>query len=193
MSDQSSRSRRAFLGGVGRSAAAVLGGGILAKVATSHADPTTPTPMIARDGAATTATGATCAVHDDLPADADATVLAFVAPVAPGTALGAWSVARVHAVFRGAVPFVLAHPDGRRAQVDLMAFDRESPPGVAATRAGQLYLVNSGRGAAFTPPDLEAAIRTLAGLLARDGAGLGLLSFAERHRCHPGGVFVVPA
>lgn len=189
------RSRRAFLGGFGQAAAAALGGGLLAKVV--HA---APSAAVARDGAGSAAvpppigtTGGACGVHDDLPAAADPAALGFLGDLGPGAALGEWRVERVHAVFRGALPFVLAHPDGRRAQVDLMAVDGESPPGIATTRAGALYLVNSGRGTATTPRDLEHAIGVLAArLAARDGAGLGLLSFAERHRCHPGGVFVVP-
>ncbi len=193
------RSRRAFLGGVGQAAAALIGGGVLARVASaSPASSASSGHAVSRDaivpppvGGATSA-GA-CGKHDDLPVDADLAVQTFLAPIGVGTALGAWTIARVHAVFRGALPFVLAHPDGRRAQVDLMAFDAESPPGVAATRAGQLYLVNSGRGSATTPRDLELAIRRLGDLLApRDGAALALLTFAARHRCHPGGVFVVP-
>lgn len=201
MTDDSNRSRRAFLGGVGHAAAALIGGGVLARVAS--ASPASPAEharrsrRLGRDAIVppigSTASANGCGRHDDLPTDADLAVTGFLGPIGVGTAIGAWTIARVHAVFRGALPFVLAHPDGRRAQVDLMTFDGESPPGVAATRAGQLYLVNSGRGTATTPHDLERAIQRLAGLLAhRDGAGLALLSFAERHRCHPGGIFVVP-
>jgi hypothetical protein len=198
MSD-SNRSRRAFLGGFGQAAAALVGGGLIARVAA--ASPGSSEPAVARDAVPPPIGTSTCGVHDDLPAAADPAALGFLGAIGAGTALsdlaasgaGEWSIARVHAVFRGALPFVLAHPDGRRAQVDLMAIDGESPPGIAATRAGQLYLVNSGRGTMTTPRDLERAIQRLGELLAsRDGAGLGLLSFAERHRCHPGGVFVVP-
>jgi len=191
----SSRSRRAFLGGFGHAAAALVGGGLLARVAQAS-----PAAAIARDtgmpagaGASGSGGAATCRLHDDLPVDADRAVHGYLGAIGAGTAVGAWTIARVHGVFRGALPFVLAHLDGRKAQLDLMASDGESPPGIATTRAGQLYLVNSGRGSATTPHDLEHSIRVLAGLLAdRDGAALGLMSFVERHRCHPGGVFVVP-
>lgn len=191
MSQGSNRSRRAFLGGAGRAAAMMLGGGLVARAASAD-----PSPTVARDAVPPpigTPTPGVCAVHDDLPRDADVAVTAFAGELGPGTALGAWTLVRLHAVFRGALPFVLAHPDGRKAQVDLMAACGESPPGIASTGAGHLYLVNSGRGTATTPRDLEHAIGVLAARLAhRDGAALGLMSFAERHRCHPGGVFVVP-
>jgi hypothetical protein len=199
MTDDPTRSRRAFLGGVGKVAAVAIGGGLVGRaLRDAHA---APAPMhrdpsldgVAPDGPPAPAS---CARHDDLPAEADLAVRDFLGPVAPGAVLGGWAVARVYGVFRGALPIVLAHADGRRAQIDLMAHpaapDDASPPGIASTRAGQLYLVNSGRGTRTTPHDLERAIHALAAQLAtRDGAGLGLTSFAERHRCHPGGVFVV--
>lgn len=206
MTDDAARSRRAFLRRAGLGAASLVGGGLAAKVARAERRPDDATHLDRPDRGASSAAGApaiaddgaACALHDDLPRDADPAVRAFLGAVGPGTilggaGLGAWQVARVHAVFRGALPFVLARADGRKAQVDLMRHDDGSPAGIAAIRAGHLYLVNAGRGATFTPPDLEAAIHALGRALAdRDGGALALASFAERQRCHPGGVFVVP-
>ena len=181
------RSRRAFLTGLGRSAALVVGAGALARVVVdSDGSSTSATP-------APTPTPSAQPVHDDHPPEADPAVVGFLGPVTVGTAIGAWTVARVYGPFRGGLPIVLAHADGRRAQIDLLRTDPASPPGIAATAAGQLYWVNSGRGTATTPPDLEHAIRTLAATLQGDGAELPLVSQAERHRRFPGGVYVVPA
>lgn len=176
--------RRAFLARMGQAAAvlplAVLGGGVLSQLgddAGSTAAPTsTPRPR-----------------HDDHPEAPDAAVLAFLGPITVGTAVGAWSIAEIHGVFRGGLPFVLADATGRRVQVDLLGHDATSPPGVAATTAGQLYVVNAGRGDRFTPPELVEAVQALARqLAAREAvATLPLASMDERHRRHPGGVFVV--
>lgn len=183
------RSRRAFVTGLGRSTVLLVGGGALVRAAAP-----TRSPAVARpEGvAALAAPAAAPAGHDDLPPAPDAQVRAFLGPVAVGTAVGAWSVAAVYGPFRGALPLILANPDGRRAQVDLLRHDDASPPGVAAAAAGHLYLVNAGRGHAATPPDLEDAIAALARALPSDGAGLPLVSHAERRRAFPGGVYVVP-
>jgi hypothetical protein len=188
------RSRRAFVTGLGRSTALLVGAGALVRAAA----PSRP-PEVARgpeaDGGDLGSSPAArpAARHDDLPPAPDARVRAFLGPVAVGTAVGAWSVAAVYGPFRGALPLILAHPDGRRAQVDLLRRDDASPPGVAAAPAGHLYLVNAGRGHAATPPDLEDAIAALARALPGDGAELPLVSHAERRRAFPGGVYVVPA
>ncbi len=194
MSDDRPRGRRAFLARLGQSAALVVAGGVLARTASASPRRGPPAPLddlgMMPSGPAAPSTPP---VHDDLPPALDAATTTFVDGLV-GTTVGAWTVARVHGVFRGGLPMVLAHADGRRAQVDLLRYDLASPPGIATTRAGHLYLVNSGRGQRTTPPDLEAAIQQLARVLAhRSGAGLGLLSQAERHRRFPGGVYVVPA
>ncbi len=189
--------RRAFLARLGQSAAVVVAGGVLANTLGRRASASPrPGPPPPRDDLGPAARGptapSTTPVHDDLPPAPDAATTAFVAGLA-GTTLGAWTVARIHGVFRGGLPMILAHADGRRAQVDLLGHDLASPPGIAATDAGHLYLVNSGRGNRTTPADLEAAIQQLARVLAhRPGDGLGLVSQAERHRRFPGGVYVVP-
>jgi hypothetical protein len=187
MTDDNQSNRRAFLGGVGRGLALLVAGG--AVVRSPHEAPRSdgltpdrprPNPSKAR--------------HDDLPPPVDPSVSQFLGTVGVGTSLGAWTVAQVHGVFRGGLPIVLAHSDGRRAQVDLLAHDAGSPPGIAATTAGHLYLVNSGGGTRTTPPELERAIAQLArSLSGRSGLALGLVSQAERYRRHPGGIFVVPA
>ena len=192
MADDRTRSRRAFLTGLGRSAALAVSTGALAKVAAASPRQSPP-PPVDDVGASGPAAPATARAHDDLPPAPDAAVHAFLAPIAVGATFGGWTLARVHGVFRGGLPLVLAHADGRRAQVDLLRHDAASPPGIAATGAGHLYLVNSGRGTRATPPDLEGAIRLIAAALRhRDGAGLALISQAERHRTFPGGVYVVP-
>jgi hypothetical protein len=196
-SDDRPRGRRAFLTRLGQSAAVVVAGSVFADIPPRRANASPrrsrPPPVddlgLAPGGPAAPST---TPVHDDLPPAPDAATTAFAAGLT-GTSVGAWTVARVHGVFRGGLPMVLAHADGRRAQIDLLAHDAASPPGIAATGAGHLYLVNSGRGTRTTPPDLEAAIHQLARVLAhRAGDRLGLVSQAERHRRFPGGVYVVP-
>lgn len=186
--------RRAFLARAGKlTGLAVIGGAVASRTASAKA-----APVAARSGASQAsevqARTEQCVAHDDLPTEADAATAAFLGPIAPGMALGAWTVARVHSMFHGALPFVLSNTAGKRVQVDLMAHDAESPRGVAATGNGQLYVVNSGRGTAFTPQDLVDAVSELASALAERERthSLPLQSFAERHRCHPNGVFVVP-
>ncbi|MBL8621662.1 MAG: hypothetical protein JNK64_10170 [Myxococcales bacterium] len=192
MADDRSRSRRAFLSGLGRSAALVVSSGALAKVAAASPGKSPP-PPVDDVGASGPPAPTTTRIHDDLPPPPDAAVHAFLAPLAVGATFGSWTLARIHGVFRGGLPLVLAHADGRRAQVDLLRHDAASPPGIAATGAGHLYLVNSGRGTRTTPPDLEAAITQLAQALRhRGGDALALTSQAERHRRFPGGVYVVP-
>jgi hypothetical protein len=185
--------RRAFLARAGKmTGLAVVGGAIASKTVAAaghNASRTAPT-----DTVAPRVTEQQCKpIHDDLPVEADAATKAFLGPIAAGMALGSWTVARVHSVFHGALPFVLANGD-QRVQVDLMAHDAESPRGVAGTSKGQLYVVNSGRGKAFTPQDLVDAVAELGQVLAERerSHSLPLQSFAERHRCHPNGVFVVP-
>lgn len=196
------RDRRAFLTGLGTSALAMVGVGALGRSALASRGQSPPPPLDEHGGGGHLPSGPaaplTTPVHDDLPTAPDAAVHAYLAPLAAGSTIAGWTLTRVHSVFRGALPLVLAHADGRRAQIDLLRHDDASPPGIAATGAGHLYLVNSGRGeisgkGRTTPPDLEAAIHALARALAhRDGAALALVSQAERHRRYPGGVYVVP-
>lgn len=181
-----STDRRAFLRRAAFGAATLAGGTVATGLAVrGHAEPgdrvvppPAPPPV----------------AHGDVPPAADEDVIRFLGPIAAGTALGAWSIARVHGVFRGALPFVLAHDDGRRVQVDLMARDDGAPAGVATTATGALYVVNAGRGATETPADLEASTRTLAAMLRAREAVIpapALHGFGERHRRYPGGVFVI--
>ncbi len=190
------RDRRAFLTGLGTSALLAVGAGALGRTALASPGKSPPPPLDEHGGAhrpSGPAAPATTRVHDDVPTAPDAAVNAYLAPLAAGSMVAGWTLTRVHGVFRGALPLVLAHADGRRAQIDLLRHDDASPPGIAATTAGHLYLVNSGRGSRTTPPDLEAAIHALARALThRDGAALALVSQAERHRRYPGGVYVVP-
>lgn len=192
MADDHDRSRRAFLSGLAPLAAVAVGGAAFTRTASASPLRSPPAPVDDLGAAPGGPAAPPTPVHEDLPPAPDAAASAFVAGLA-GTRLGAWTVARVHGVFRGGLPMVLAHADGRRVQVDLLRHDAASPPGIAATAAGHLYLVNSGRGQRMTPPDLEAAIQQLARVLAhRPGDRLALLSQAERHRRFPGGVYVVP-
>ena len=190
--------RRAFLARLGKlTGLAVIGGTVAAKAATSvsYAGGRGSSSLQASASNTESAAVEQCqAVHDDLPSDADAPVLAFLGPIKAGMMLGAWKIERVHAMFHGALPFVLINSTGDRVQVDLMGHDAESPRGVAATARGQLYVVNSGRGQRFTPQDLVDAVNALAdSIRGREQThSLSLQSFAERHRCHPNGVFVVP-
>jgi hypothetical protein len=205
--------RRAFLRRAGQAAVVVVGGGVIAKV-TASAARANPRRMHAAaagqradtmarmpEQAATmarmpehAATMSQCSAHDDLPGAPDAAVRAFLGPIGEGTEVGAWTVERVHGVFRGALPFVLRNDAGRKVQIDLMAAGADSPPGVASTERGQLYIVNSGRGNRFTPADLEQATRLLAALIGEreTRARLELMTLGQRQACHPRGVFVVP-
>jgi hypothetical protein len=73
-----------------------------------------------------------------------------------------------------------------------MRRDPRGPSGVAETRHFALFIANRGDGATPTDEAQAHAARALAGwIAAREGAEspLELLSFRERHRAHPEGVF----
>jgi len=133
-------------------------------------------------------------VHDDLPPQVDAEVRAFLGPIRPGLRLGTWTIAATYGLHRGALPFVLRDDRGQRMQVDLMARDAASPPGVAFTERGQLYVINSGRGDTFTPNHVVDTVQRLARLLRERERqhALPLDGFARRHQRYPDGIFVVP-
>ncbi len=98
----------------------------------------------------------------------------------------------VLAAHAGAVPVVMRTPDGDRFQVDVMRRDPRGPTGVAETAHFALFIANRGDGKTPTDEAQAHAARALAAwIAAREGLAspLELLSFRERHRAHPEGVF----
>jgi hypothetical protein len=91
-------------------------------------------------------------------------------------------------------------PGGERFQVDVLRRDHKGPAGVADTAELSLFIANRGDGA--TPTD-EAQAHAARGLAAWIGERLGereaaalaeldagaLLTFRERQKAHPEGVF----
>jgi len=110
-----------------------------------------------------------------------------------GTRLGKHGILdAVLAAHAGAVPVVMRTPGGERFQVDVMRRDPRGPSGVAETAHFALFIANRGDGATRTDEAQAHAARALAGwIAAREGEAspLELLSFRERHRAHPEGVF----
>ena len=103
-------------------------------------------------------------------------------------------------VSAGGVPVVMRTPGGERFQVDVLRRDHKGPAGVADTAELSLFIANRGDGA--TPTD-EAQAHAARGLAAWIGERLGgreaaalaeldagaLLTFRERQKAHPEGVF----
>lgn len=110
-----------------------------------------------------------------------------------GTSLGGrGSVEAVLPIHNGAVPVVMRTLDGERFQIDLLRRDPDGPGGVAATAQFDLFITNRGDGSTRTDEAQAHAARALAGwIAAREGSApaLELLSFRERRRSHPEGVF----
>jgi len=110
-----------------------------------------------------------------------------------GTRMGKHGILEaVLAAHAGAVPVVMRTPEGERFQVDVLRRDPRGPTGVAETAHYALFIANRGDGATRTDEAQAHAARALAGwIAAREGgeSSLELLSFRERHRAHPEGVF----
>ena len=86
-------------------------------------------------------------------------------------------------------------PDGEQFQVDVLRRDAGGPAGVADTARLSLFIANKGDGRTPTVEAQAHAARALAGWIAarEDDAARRLaselLSFRERQRVHPEGVF----
>ena len=113
-----------------------------------------------------------------------------------GTSIGRGTIVAVLPIRAGAVPVVMRTPQGEEFQVDVLRRDSKGPAGVAETARLSLFIANKGDGATPTAEAQAHAARALAGwLAARDDAGpaellaADLLSFRERQRAHPEGVF----
>lgn len=116
-----------------------------------------------------------------------------------GTRLGKHGVLdAVLAAHAGALPVVMRTPGGERFQVDVLRRDPRGPTGVAETAHFALFIANRGDGATPTDEAQAHAARALAAWIAAREGEVGdvaaatsqeLLSFRERHRAHPEGVF----
>lgn len=116
-----------------------------------------------------------------------------------GTSLGRGTIVAVLPISNGALPVVMRTPGGEEFQVDVLRRDAKGPTGVAETARLGLFIANKGDGQTPTAEAQAHAARALAGwLAARDPAGAAgpaellaaeLLSFRERQRAHPEGVF----
>lgn len=110
-------------------------------------------------------------------------------------------------VSAGGVPVVMRTPGGERFQVDVLRRDAKGPQGVAETGELSLFIANRGDGATATDEAQAHAARGLAAwiadrlgereanavaALAGSGSEVGdtaLLTFRERQKAHPEGVF----
>lgn len=117
-----------------------------------------------------------------------------------GTRVAFGVIEAVLPVSAGAVPVVMRTPAGERFQVDVMRRDSKGPGGVADTAELSLFIANRGDGATPTDEAQAHAARGLAAWIAgqlgaresnavSELAGEALLTFRERQKAHPGGVF----
>src|SRR5262245_28012437 len=89
-----------------------------------------------------------------------------------GSKVDRWTLVRVFDVRDGAIPVVLATPDGRRYQVDLLRRDPAGPRGVADTTQLCLFIANGAHGVTSTREEQGQGIMALAAALtARDNGG----------------------
>ena len=121
----------------------------------------------------------------------------------PGTSLGLGGLGIIEAVLpahHGAVPVVMRTPAGDRFQVDILRRDPRGPGGVATTAQFDLFIANRGDGATPTDEAQAHAVRGLAAWIAERLGGReadavaeldagALLTFRERQKAHPEGVF----
>lgn len=129
--------------------------------------------------------------------EADAEVRALFGPLMEGERVGSCRIESIYAARGGAIPVVLSTSNGRRFAVEIFAADPLGPQPLASAAPLALFLVNRGDGASPTPEDVGSGVLALGRALARrieDGAPApgGLVSYAERHRRAPTGVFHVP-
>lgn len=106
-------------------------------------------------------------------------------------------------VCAGAVPVVMRTPGGERFQVDVLRRDAKGPAGVAETGELSLFIANRGDGSTPTDEAQAHAARGLAAFIAgrlgeREASAVAalaelgetaLLTFRERQKAHPEGVF----
>lgn len=188
MSSENRLGRRGALLGIGLAAtgaAAVLPRLAEGDVSTGRA-PAPPDPEVRPDVAG---------AHDLRPADAS--TRALFGPLAEGTRVEGTRIEALHAPRAGALPVVLAAPDGTRFAVEVFRLDPSAPPPLAQAGGLALYLVNRGDGRTPTPEPVGLGVRALARALdARLASGASipaaLRTQAERASAHPGGVFHVP-
>ncbi len=118
-------------------------------------------------------------------------------PVVAGATIDRWNVVAVHPVRFGSVAVVLATPEGRRYQVDVLARDPNGPQGVANTERLSLYVSNRGDGSVQTDEEQGLGALALANTLRRyegeaDAELPPLMTLEQRNAKHPGGSFGVP-
>jgi hypothetical protein len=123
-----------------------------------------------------------------------------------GTRVAFGTIEAVLPISAGAVPVVMRTPAGERFQVDVLRRDPKGPAGVADTNELSLFIANRGDGETPTAEAQAHAARGLAAwigerLAGREGDAVaalagaseagdaGLLTFRERQKAHPGGVF----
>lgn len=123
-----------------------------------------------------------------------------------GTRVVFGTIEAVLPISAGAVPVVMRTPAGERFQVDVLRRDPKGPAGVADTNELSLFIANRGDGETPTAEAQAHAARGLAAwigerLAGREGDAVaalagaseagdaGLLTFRERQKAHPGGVF----
>ena len=128
-------------------------------------------------------------------AEGDA-IAALFGPIRPGSALDLWTVDAVYQVRAGAIPVVLATPNGVKFAVEIFRADPDLP---AIARAGELglYLSNRGRGSDASNESHGLGLMALARALdARLAGGApvpsGLGTLGDRLRDEPRGAFAVP-
>jgi hypothetical protein len=127
--------------------------------------------------------------------EASAEVRALFGDLAGGGKVEDWTVVRVHGVYYGAIPVVLATASGTKFQVDVMRRDPNGPEGVGNTPSLSLFVSNKGDGAKQTTEDHGlGAIALAEALAAREQTGAPIppvVTLAQRHEKFPDGVYSV--
>ena len=115
---------------------------------------------------------------------AGAGVRAYFGPLSEGTKVGRFTIVHLYDPVDGAIPVVLAGPDGHRFELDLLRLDPPGPLALASTGAVALYVPNAGDGHLATPlSEQQGAMALREALLARELAGAtapALVTMRER-------------
>jgi hypothetical protein len=125
-------------------------------------------------------------------------VRALFGTLREGDVVGRCRIEAIYAERAGAIPVVMSTAGGQRFAIEIFASDPHGPAPISSASSLALFLVNRGDGASATPEDVGVGVRALGRALAdrmnEEGAvpPSGLVSYAERRRRAPTGVFHVP-
>jgi hypothetical protein len=122
----------------------------------------------------------------------------LLAPLEVGTNFARWTIVQIDPVNDGAVRVKVRSGDGHVFTLEIMARDEsalaQKPP--AQTAKFAIFVANGGDGWSATDEDHGLAAMTLATFVQKNEAAVeipGLLTHAQRLRCHAGSLLKPPA